>query len=53
MTIELALLAASVVLGVVHVIIVAHLQSWQRGLFVDGRRAGTERRAAHRPCRKG
>src|SRR6516164_3216955 len=22
-------------------------------LFVDGRRAGTERRAAHRPCRKG
>ena len=31
MTIELALLAASVVLGVVHVIIVAHLQSWQRG----------------------
>src|SRR6516164_5194575 len=31
MTIELALLAASVVLGIVHVIIVAHLQSWQRG----------------------
>jgi len=30
MTIELALLAASVVLGIVHVIIVAHLQSWQR-----------------------
>jgi len=31
MTIELALLAASVVLGIVHIIIVAHLQSWQRG----------------------
>src|SRR5258708_40243587 len=31
MTIELALLAASVVLGVAHIIIVSHLQSWQRG----------------------
>jgi uncharacterized MAPEG superfamily protein len=31
MTIELALLAASVVLGIVHIIIVSHLQSWQRG----------------------
>jgi len=31
MTIELALLAASVVLGIMHVIIVSHLQSWQRG----------------------
>ena len=31
MTIELVLLAASVVLGIVHIIIVAHLQSWQRG----------------------
>jgi uncharacterized MAPEG superfamily protein len=31
MTIELVLLAASVVLGIVHVIIVSHLQSWQRG----------------------
>jgi uncharacterized MAPEG superfamily protein len=31
MTIELALLAASVVLGIVHIVIVSHLQSWQRG----------------------
>jgi uncharacterized MAPEG superfamily protein len=31
MTVELILLAASVVLGVVHVVIVSHLQSWQRG----------------------
>jgi uncharacterized MAPEG superfamily protein len=31
MTIESALLAASVVLGIVHIIIVSHLQSWQRG----------------------
>jgi uncharacterized MAPEG superfamily protein len=31
MTIELALLAASVVLGIVHIIIVSQLQSWQRG----------------------
>ena len=31
MTIELVLLAASVVLGIVHIIIVGHLQSWQRG----------------------
>ena len=31
MSIELILLAASVVLGIVHIIIVSHLQSWQRG----------------------
>ena len=31
MTIELVLLAASVVLGIVHIVIVSHLQSWQRG----------------------
>jgi uncharacterized MAPEG superfamily protein len=31
MTIELALLAASVVLGLVHIVVVSHLQSWQRG----------------------
>jgi uncharacterized MAPEG superfamily protein len=31
MTIELVLLAASIVLGIVHIIIVSHLQSWQRG----------------------
>jgi uncharacterized MAPEG superfamily protein len=31
MTIELILLAASIVLGIVHIIAVAHLQSWQRG----------------------
>lgn len=31
MTIELVLLAASVVLGIFHIIIVSHLQSWQRG----------------------
>jgi len=33
MTIELALLAASVVLGIVHIIIVSHLQSSQRGYW--------------------
>jgi uncharacterized MAPEG superfamily protein len=33
MTIELALLVASVVLGIVHIIIVSHLQSWQRGYW--------------------
>jgi uncharacterized MAPEG superfamily protein len=33
MTIELALLAAGVVLGIVHIIIVSHLQSWQRGYW--------------------
>jgi uncharacterized MAPEG superfamily protein len=32
-SIELALLAASVVLGIVHIIIVSHLQSWQRGYW--------------------
>ena len=31
MTIELALLAASVLLGIVHIITVSHLKSWQRG----------------------
>ena len=31
MTIELTLLVASVVLGIVHIIVVSHLQSWQRG----------------------
>ena len=31
MTIELTLLAASIVLGVVHIVAVSHLQSWQRG----------------------
>ena len=31
MTTELALLAASVVLGILHILLVAHLQSWQRG----------------------
>jgi uncharacterized MAPEG superfamily protein len=31
MTTELVLLAASVVLGIVHIILVSHLQSWQRG----------------------
>jgi uncharacterized MAPEG superfamily protein len=31
MTAELDLLAASVVLGIVHIIVVSHLQSWQRG----------------------
>ena len=31
MTIELGLLAASVVLGIVHIIVVSHLQSGQRG----------------------
>jgi hypothetical protein len=33
MTIELALLAASVVLGIVNIIIVSHLQSWQLGYW--------------------
>jgi uncharacterized MAPEG superfamily protein len=33
MTIELVLLAASIVLGIVHIIIVSHLQSWQRGYW--------------------
>src|SRR5262245_8787226 len=33
MTIELVLLAASVVLGIVHIILVSHLQSWQRGYW--------------------
>jgi uncharacterized MAPEG superfamily protein len=31
MTIELDLLAASIFLGIVHIIVVSHLQSWQRG----------------------
>jgi uncharacterized MAPEG superfamily protein len=31
MTIELDLLAASIVLGIVHIIVVSHLQSWHRG----------------------
>lgn len=31
MTIELVLLAASIVLGIAHIITVSHLQSWQRG----------------------
>jgi uncharacterized MAPEG superfamily protein len=31
MTIELTLLAASITLGIVHIIAVSHLQSWQRG----------------------
>jgi uncharacterized MAPEG superfamily protein len=31
MTIELVLLAASIVLGIAHIVIVSHLQSWQRG----------------------
>ena len=33
MTIELALLTASVILGILHIIIVSHLQSWQRGYW--------------------
>jgi uncharacterized MAPEG superfamily protein len=33
MTIELVLLAESIVLGIVHIIIVSHLQSWQRGYW--------------------
>ena len=33
MTIELVLLAASVILGILHIIIVSHLQSWQRGYW--------------------
>jgi uncharacterized MAPEG superfamily protein len=33
MNIELALLVASVILGIVHIIIVSHLQSWQRGYW--------------------
>lgn len=31
MTIELTLLAACVLLGIAHIILVSHLQSWQRG----------------------
>jgi uncharacterized MAPEG superfamily protein len=31
MTPELSLLAASIVLGIAHIIVVSHLQSWQRG----------------------
>ena len=31
MSIELTLLAASIVLGIMHVVAVSHLQSWQRG----------------------
>jgi len=31
MTVEIRLLAASVVLGIAHIIVVSHLQSWQRG----------------------
>jgi uncharacterized MAPEG superfamily protein len=31
MTIELSLLAASIVFGILQIIIVSHLQSWQRG----------------------
>jgi uncharacterized MAPEG superfamily protein len=31
MTIELALLGATVLLGLVHIVIASHLQSWQRG----------------------
>jgi uncharacterized MAPEG superfamily protein len=33
MTIELTLVAASVILGILHIIIVSHLQSWQRGYW--------------------
>jgi uncharacterized MAPEG superfamily protein len=33
MTIELALLAASVIFGIMHIIDVSHLQSWQRGYW--------------------
>ena len=31
MTIELTLLAASVFVGIVHIVALSHLQSWQRG----------------------
>lgn len=31
MTIELILLAASIILGIVQILVVSHLQSWQRG----------------------
>jgi uncharacterized MAPEG superfamily protein len=31
MTIELVLLAVGVILGIVHIVLVSHLQSWQRG----------------------
>ena len=31
MSIELTLLAASIVVGIVHIVIVSHLQSWRRG----------------------
>lgn len=41
MTTELILLAASVVLGIVHIVIVSHLQSWQRGYrWTAGSREG-------------
>ncbi len=33
MSIELTLLVASVVLGIVHIVVVSHLQSWQRGYW--------------------
>jgi hypothetical protein len=49
--VKLALLAASVILGIVHIIIVSRLQSWQRGYWWTVE--GTERCAAHRHCRKG
>jgi uncharacterized MAPEG superfamily protein len=42
MTIELTLLIASVVLGIVHIIVVSHLQSWQRGYrWTAGSREGS------------
>ncbi|WP_172628170.1 hypothetical protein [Bradyrhizobium ivorense] len=47
MTIELVLLVASVVLGIVHIIIVSHLQSGQHGLSMDSQLKGTQRCAAH------
>jgi hypothetical protein len=50
MTIELALLAASVILGILHIIAPAELAT---RLLVDCQLAGTERCAAHRHCRKG
>ena len=31
MTVELTMLAASIILAIIHIIIVSHLQSWQRG----------------------
>jgi uncharacterized MAPEG superfamily protein len=33
MTTELTLLTASIILGILHIIIVSHLQSWQRGYW--------------------